>query len=150
MMDSPIRIPDFATFNSMPPEQTFELIELGTLLERVRALSEAGWRLVQIGAATISDQIEIIYSFDLKGGLTSLKVSLPAAEARVPSISSIYWCAFLYENEMHDLFNVQVEGMAVDFHGHFYRTAVKFPFASVKPPVTPQTNGSGAEKTTPV
>jgi ech hydrogenase subunit D len=53
----------------------------------------------------------------------------------VPSISSIYWCAFLYENELHDLFNVQVDGMAVDFHGHLYETAVKFPFGSTKAPI---------------
>ena len=52
----------------------------------------------------------------------------------MPSISAIYWCAFLYENELHDLFNVQVEGMAVDFKGHLYETTVKFPFGSTKVP----------------
>jgi len=50
----------------------------------------------------------------------------------VPSISSIYGCAILYENEIHDLFNVKVDGLTVDFHGNFYKTAIKFPFGSTK------------------
>ena len=36
---------------------------------------------------------------------------------------------------MHDLFNVQVDGMAVDFQGNLYKTTVKFPFGSTKAPV---------------
>jgi ech hydrogenase subunit D len=52
----------------------------------------------------------------------------------VPSITSVYWCAFAYENEMHDLFNVKVEGNAVDFGGKFYATKVPFPFLCTTPP----------------
>ena len=52
----------------------------------------------------------------------------------MPSISSIYLCAILYENEIHDLFGVQVAGIAIDFKGKFYKTAIKFPFASAKIP----------------
>jgi ech hydrogenase subunit D len=48
----------------------------------------------------------------------------------VPSISPIYGCAILYENEIHDLFNVKVDGLTVDFHGNFYKTAIKFPFGT--------------------
>ena len=77
-----------------------------------------------------------LYAADLFCGAGGSSPGLiSAAEARIPSISSIYWCAFLYENEIHDLFNVQVDGIAVDFHGHLYETAVKFPFGSTKPPV---------------
>jgi ech hydrogenase subunit D len=57
-------------------------------------------------------------------------VLVPGDNSRVPSISSIYACAFLYENEMHDLFNIKVEGMKVDFHGNLYNTAVKFAFGA--------------------
>ena len=98
-------------------------------------MRKEGYRLVQIGATRLPEHVELTYSFDRDLRLANLRLQVPAAEARVPSISSIYWCAFLYENEMHDLFNVQVEGMAVDFHGHLYETAVKFPFGSTKAPV---------------
>jgi ech hydrogenase subunit D len=122
----------------MSPDQTFEEIPVDTLLARVGALHQQNQRLVQIGATRLPDQLELTYSFDLEGRLTNLRLHLPAAEARVPSITSIYWCAFLYENEIHDLFNLQVEGMAVDFHGHLYNTAIKFPFGSTKaPPAKP-------------
>ena len=121
-------------------DQVFEIVPLDTLLERARALRSQGCRLVQICATRLPDQLELTYSFDHERVMTNLRVLVPAAEARVPSISSIYWCAFLYENEMHDLFNLQVDGMAVDFHGKLYTTAVKFPFGSTKPPVATATN----------
>ena len=119
----------------MSPEQTFETISVETLLERVRTLREQGWRLVQIGATRLPDQLELTYSFDRENRLANLRLALPGDETKVPSISSIFWCAFVYENELHDLFNLQVSGLAVDFQGNFYKTAVKFPFGATKPVV---------------
>jgi ech hydrogenase subunit D len=118
----------------MTQEQTLELITVDLLLDKVRALREQGFRMVQISATRLPDRMELTYSFDLNNRLTNLRLHLPADEPRVPSISSIYGCVILYENEIHDLFNVQVDGMAVDFHGHLYRTAVKYPFGSTKAP----------------
>ena len=118
----------------MTDEQTLELIGADALLDKVRALREQDWRLVQIGVTSLPEQLEINYSFDQDGRLMNLRVETPAAEPRVPSISSIYWCAVLYENEMHDLFKVQVDGVAVDFQGKFYTTAVPFAFGSTKAP----------------
>lgn len=111
----------------MPEVQTLETIELETLLKRVRELRQLGYRLVQIGATRLSDGLELTYSFDLKQSLQSLRLQL-AIGARVPSIGKIYWCSFLYENEIHDLFGIQFDDMLVDFHGKLYQTAVKFPF----------------------
>ncbi|HZL44378.1 MAG TPA: NADH-quinone oxidoreductase subunit C [Verrucomicrobiae bacterium] len=118
----------------MNQEQTLEIIPLETLLDRVRGMRAKGYRLVQIGATRLPEQVEMTYSFDLKNSLANLRFHVPAAEARIPSISSIYACSFLYENELHDLFNIQVEGMSVDFKGNFYKTAVKYPFGSTKAP----------------
>ncbi len=115
--------------------QTFEIIPIPSLLEKVGAMRKAGYRLVQIAATRLPEHLELTYSFDRDFQLANLRLQVPADQPRVPSISSIYWSAFLYENEMHDLFNLQVEGMAVDFHGHLYDTAVKFPFGSTKAPV---------------
>jgi ech hydrogenase subunit D len=119
----------------MPPEQTLETIPLDALLDKVRAMKQQGCRLVQISATRLPDQFELTYSFDLQNRLANLRVNVPAADPRVPSISSVFWCAFLYENEMHDLFSLQVEGINVDFKGNLYRTAVKYPFGSTKAPV---------------
>jgi ech hydrogenase subunit D len=112
----------------------FEPITVETLLDRVKFQRQQGCRLVQISATRLPEQIELTYSFDLDRHLTNLRLCVPALDARVPSISSIYWCAFLYENEIHDLFNLQVDGMAVDFHGTLYKTAIPYPFGSTKAP----------------
>ena len=118
-------------------DQTFETVPLPALLERVSELHKAGYRLVQIGATRLSASVELTYSFDRDYSLINLRLQLPPTEAKLPSISKIYWAAFLYENELHDLFDVQVDGMAVDFQGHLYETTVKFPFGSTKAPAVP-------------
>ena len=113
---------------------TLDLISAEALLDRVRAEHRQGKRLVQISATRLAEHVELTYSFDLEGALTNLRLTIPAAGARVRSISSVYACAFLYENEMHDLFGLEVDGMSVDFHGKFYQTSVQFPFSSFKAP----------------
>jgi len=124
----------------MKPEQTLEVIPVAALLEKTQAARARGARLVQICATTLPGQFELTYSFDLEGRLENLRVLVPADNPRVPSIASIYACSFLYENEMHDLFNINVEGMKVDFHGNLYNTAVKFAFgATCAPAAKPQT-----------
>jgi ech hydrogenase subunit D len=119
----------------MTEPQHFEPVTVATLPDRVRQMREAGYRLAQIGATALPGTIEITYSFARLDQLAHLRLQAPEGRAHLPSISSIYWCAFIYENELQDLFHVQVEGMAVDFRGQFYTTAVKYPFGSPKAPV---------------
>jgi len=113
-------------------QEQIELVTIDALLEKVRTKKNQGCRLVQMSATRLPEQVELTYSFDLDSRLTNLRLSLPGVDTCVPSISSIYGCAILYENEIHDLFNVKVDGLAVDFHGNFYKTAIKFPFGSLK------------------
>jgi ech hydrogenase subunit D len=117
----------------MSEEQDIELIAVDALLDKARARREQGCRLVQISATQLPDEVELTYSFDLNSQLSNLRLSLPAG-ARLPSITSIYGCAVLYENEIHDLFGVSVDGLSIDFKGNFYKTAIKFPFGSLKTP----------------
>ena len=115
-------------------QEQIELITIDTLLEKVRAKKAQDCRLVQISATHLPGQIELTYSFDLNSQLSNLRLLLAGEAPHLPSISSIYLCSILYENEIHDLFGVQVEGMAIDFKGKFYRTAIKYPFATAKLP----------------
>ncbi len=124
----------------MSQELTIETIPAELLAERVRALKAGGFRLVQLSATQLAEEVEVTYSFDLESRMTHLRVSVPASDLRLPSISALYGSAFLYENEIHDLFRVKVEGMNVDFGGNLYKTTVKFPFATRKTtaPTPPQ------------
>lgn len=116
-------------------QEQIEVITVDTLRDKVAIRRAQGQRLVQISATRLPDQVELTYSFDLDRRLTNLRLLIPGKDASLPSISAIYGCAILYENEIHDLFNVPVDGLTVDFKGNFYKTSVKFPFGSIKTPV---------------
>ena len=111
-----------------------EAITADQLRDKVRVLREQGHRLVQISATRLPDEVELTYSFDLADSLSNLRLVLPGADTVLPSISMIYGCAILYENEIHDLFDVRVDGLTVDFKGNLYTTSVKYPFGGTKAP----------------
>jgi len=111
----------------MTKKQDMINIEAGELLKKVSELHSSGYRLAQIGC-TKTDVLEINYSFDKNANFLNLKITMPFSGAEVPSVSHIYWSAFIYENEMSDLFGIKIKDMAVDYKGSFYRTTVKWPF----------------------
>lgn len=117
----------------MIERQTVEEIPVAVLLERVQRMKSEGWRLVQVCCTRLVADQEVSYSFDREGALASLRVRLPMRNPELPSISSFYGGAFLYENEMHDLFGLTVIGMAVDYHGHLFTTLVPTPFVTKEP-----------------
>jgi ech hydrogenase subunit D len=113
--------------------QTTTIIDVGKLVGSVEHFRNEGYRLVQIGCTKTGDLYEINYSFDKDYHFENIRI-IVSADTEVPSISGMYWNSFIYENEMHDLFGIQVRGMNIDFKGTLFRTAVKFPFS--QPPVT--------------
>ncbi len=138
----------------MNPEQ-IEVITVDSLRTKVAAKRQEGQRLVQMSATRLPEQVELTYSFDRDRQLTNLRLVIPGKEACLPSISPIYGCAILYENEIHDLFDVRFDGLTVDFKGNFYKSKVKFPFGSIKTPVAaaapaPVTPPAPAAPATPV
>jgi ech hydrogenase subunit D len=112
----------------MSRDHQFEVIRADQLFGAVEQMRARRARLVQICATSLPNALELTYSFDLGSELTNLRLEVGKEES-VPSITSLYWCAFLYENEMHDLFNLQVSNIAVDFKGTLYNTRTKFAFA---------------------
>ena len=46
----------------------------------------------------------------------------------IPSISRVYKSAIFYENEMHELWGLNVENIKVDLHDKLYRIDVETPF----------------------
>ena len=109
-------------------EQTIIEVALPDLLREVERLHADGYRLVQIGCTGIGGAYEINYSFDKGYQFKNLRLKV-GPDTGVPSISGIYWGAFVYENEMHDLFGIPVSGINIDFKGTFIRTAKKYPFS---------------------
>ena len=112
----------------MIKEQNLITINADELLSQLEKLKNSGHRLIQICCTKIADTIEVNYSFDKNYSFTNLRVILPSEAPGIDSVSAVYLQALLYENEMHDLFGVEVKNMAIDYKGTFYRTSIKTPF----------------------
>lgn len=110
-------------------EQKHTIIEIDAadLLKKTGEYHKAGHRLVQIGTTPLGDCYEINYTFTTAWDFESLRITVHDGD-EIPSISGIYWGAFIYENEIHDLFGLTVTGMNIDFQGHLIETRVPTPF----------------------
>jgi ech hydrogenase subunit D len=107
-----------------------EIVPIGKneLVGMVAHLFAGGYRLVQIGCNTLENGYELNYSFDKAYRFKNLRISVAPGE-EVPSISAVFPNAFLYENEINDLFGLSIRDIAIDYHGTLYRTSIKTPFS---------------------
>lgn len=102
-------------------------IELRELLNITYKMKEEGYRLVQICCTTLKDIYELNYSFAINYDFRNYKVKI-TPEDKVPSISNIFHPAFLYENEMKDLFGLDILYTDIDYKGHLYDLGKKTPY----------------------
>ncbi len=79
-----------------------------------------GYRFVTMSCVeTGENRIEILYHFDKD--LKLLHFLLQAnKDTAVPSISPVWFSAFLAENEIQDLFGIHFNGLVLDYEGTFY------------------------------
>jgi Ni,Fe-hydrogenase III component G len=106
--------------------QVFIDIELPQLHSTVKDYQSRGWRAVNLCGSSVDGQVELIYSFSDNEEFENLRLLVSNSDV-VPSISDIYLNTFFFENETHDLFGVNFKGIAIDFGGKFYPTAVPTP-----------------------
>ncbi|HJJ39533.1 MAG TPA: NADH-quinone oxidoreductase subunit C, partial [Methanocorpusculum sp.] len=79
---------------------------------------------------------DITYSFDKElQNFRHLRLN-EAEEAEIPSITPAFPGAFVYENEIHDLYGFRFKGLSIDFKGTFIRTSVPYPFKKKQPEPT--------------
>jgi ech hydrogenase subunit D len=110
----------------MPEEQEFRVIRAEELVAEMTHHKQNGWRLTQI-LATHRGGSELLYTLEREYAMQNLRVELDEGTV-VDSVTSVYPYAYLYENEMKDLFGVKVRGLSVDFGGYLYTTAIPTPF----------------------
>ena len=63
--------------------------------------------------------IDILYHLDKDLKLINLRLAVPR-NAALPSISPVYFAAFLVENEMQDLFDIRFTGLVIDYGRTLY------------------------------
>ena len=104
-------------------------------LARVEEYQKAGWRLSLINATTIlpaegetDEAFDLVWAFVLGTEFETIRERITCAD-EVPSISAFFGAAFLYENEIRELFGINVTGLGLDLGGQLYKTATKVPFS---------------------
>lgn len=107
-------------------------------LDEVPALSDRmkseHARFVQILAVNTDAGVDLVYSFMMDGGaLCNYEVKGVKKTDVVTSITGNFLAAFVFENEIHDLFGVTIEGIAIDFGGKFYQLAQSEPMTIISP-----------------
>ena len=97
-----------------------ETIALDDVLAMAQSNWDAGYRLVTMSVVNLGDgHLDILYHFDKKLHMRHYRLTVPVG-AVVPSISGIYFCALLIENESRDHYGLTFEGLVVDFEGSLY------------------------------
>ncbi len=113
--------------------QEFPPLEIEDIHSHAQSRKDEGWRYVQMLAVNTDEGIDLIYSFMKDGFLENNVVKGVTKENVIPSISDIFIEAFVFENETHDLFGVNIQNIAIDFHGLFYSLSVDEPMTIMTP-----------------
>lgn len=96
------------------------LIEISKeqLLGEVQNMVYNGYRFVTATCVDTGDgNLEVTYHFDRNYELQNYRIKVKKGE-ELPSISKIFLCALLVENEMKELFGLKVTNIAIDYGGH--------------------------------
>lgn len=116
---------------------TFQSEFIPLALENLSALAAEkktqGARFVQMLCVNTEDGIDLVYSFMEEGALKNYEIKGVKKGTAVPSVTDQFLAAFVFENEAHDLFGVDVRNIAIDFGGNFYALAQKEPMTIVSP-----------------
>lgn len=112
------------------------------LRDAVNAKKLSGRRMVQLLCQKRGDGFELIYSFDNNEDkdhkLENIHVFLENDSIEVESVSDLFAFAFLYENEVKELFGIKIVNITLDFGGNLYQTKQKRVF-------NPESQGEGGK-----
>lgn len=83
-------------------------------------MKKSGYRLVTMSCVELdAESVDILYHFDKDLDLKHLRLTIPKSQA-APSISPVYFAAFLVENEIQDQFGIRFDGIVLDYDRTLY------------------------------
>ncbi len=92
-------------------------VTLETLVREAAQYKEAGFRLVTMTCAPLSDgRLDLLYHFDKDLVMEHLRLTVDRG-VEVPSLCAMHEGAYLVENEIQDQFGPRFTGLAPDFGG---------------------------------
>ena len=115
------------------PEEIIEEISVDVILDKSMEMKKKGMRLSQACAAYIDGKFELSYSFadDETYRYHTLR-SVIDPETPVSSITEIIPQAVFYENEMKELFGVNIQLISIDWNSKLYRIKETTPLGPQK------------------
>ena len=91
-----------------------------TLRGEVEKLKAANYRFVTITCLELDENtLELIYHFDRDLSLIHYRMQIPKDQP-MPSLSPVFFAAFLVENEIYDQFGIKFDDLVLDFGGTLY------------------------------
>lgn len=102
-------------------------IEFADLSLMALDMRGAGARLSQICSVRTKTGFDLLYSFVKDYEFINYKVTIDE-DTEIESITAIFPNAFLYENEMSELFGIKIKYIALDYKNKLYDIAVETPF----------------------
>ena len=90
------------------------------LRDEVQVFADAGYRFVTLSQTVVDENtLALFYHFDKNLKMSHLRMEVDR-HTPIPSISGIYFCALLVENETQDQFGVTFDGLVLDYKGALY------------------------------
>ena len=108
-------------------------LQLDQLRREAAVRKVEGWRFIQTLAVNTDDGIDLYYSFMKDGRIENLRIQGVQKDQPVPSITDLFFAAFVFENEARELFGVDMRDIAIDFAGAMYAPAVQEPMTIITP-----------------
>lgn len=91
------------------------------LLHEVALLKQQGCRLITLTCLDTGDGHDVLYHFAKKYDMIHLRKHVPTGQPLI-SISTLFGCAMIVENEIKDHFGIAVNGLTLDFQGRLVLT----------------------------
>ncbi len=96
---------------------------LDELKNVISNLNYRKYRFVTCSCADNKDgTFDLFYHFDKENKLVTVKIKV-TQDDEIPSITDLYFCAFLVENEIKELYGLNIVDIAIDYGGKMYMTA---------------------------
>jgi ech hydrogenase subunit D len=93
-------------------------LDIDGIMHSAQDMEIQGYRFVTASCVDNGDTLDIYYHYDKDLELKQYKLHVAKGIA-IPSISKVYFCAALVENEIKDLFGVQFTDLVLDYGGKF-------------------------------
>jgi len=98
--------------------ENLTVISCEQLLMITQKMSYDGYRFITTSCVDNGDEtFDLFYHFDRDSQLKQYRITVKQTD-EVPSISKIFFCAILVENEIKELFGVNITDIAIDYGGH--------------------------------